>query len=786
MIENYIVNLNQVKLQDLATVGGKNASLGEMIQDLSKYNIKIPQGFALTTTAYTEFLRHNNLAEKINDHLEKLDISNINQLEQIGEMIRSLIMQSHTPPEIEEAVREAIQEIQQSFGPHYSVAVRSSATAEDLPQVSFAGLHDSFLNVSGSSDILIAIKKVYASLYNNRAISYRVINNISHSKTAMSVGIQKMINSEQGASGVMFTIDTETGFDKVIFITSIYGLGEPLVKGLVNPDEFYSFKPSLEQNKYPIIRKNLGSKDHKMIFDAQISEKTRLVEVNSSEKNKYSLEDREIIELSRQALSIEKHYQHAMDIEWSKDGITQEIYIIQARPETVKSFAKGFFYERYYLKNKGRVIAEGKSIGQKIANGRARVVHSIHELDQVKVGDILVAEMTDPDWEPIMKLASAIVTDRGGRTCHAAIVARELGLPTVIGCGNATKQIPQGKMITVSCAEGEQGFIYEGMLNYEKESYQIDKLPKLPVKLLLNVGNPASAFEQQRLPNDGVGLARLEFIIAQMINIHPKACLEFSSLPRELRQQIADLTAAYPDPVSFYVDRLSEGIATIAAAFWPKIVIVRFSDFKSNEYANLLGGEEYEPKEANPMLGFRGASRYVRKEFSDCFELECRAVKRVREKMGLLNINIMIPFVRTLQEAKKVVYLLDKFGLKRGQDGLAIWMMCEIPSNVILANAFLEYFDGFSIGSNDLTQLTLGIDRDSEIIASEFDERDPAMLKLFEQVIDTCRKKNKHIGICGQAPSDYPDLAQQLIDWGITSLSINPDSIIQTWLNLGK
>ena len=703
-----------------------------------------------------------------------------------GKKIRDMIIEQELPKDLEQEIRDAFAEMSQ--GEDIAVAVRSSATAEDLPDASFAGQQETFLNIRGIDNILIAIKEVFASLYNDRAIAYRVHKGFEHAGVALSAGVQRMVRSETGTSGVMFTIDTESGFNDVVFITASYGLGEMVVQGAVNPDEFYISKALLNAGKPAVIRRNLGSKQQKMVYADEHSagKSVKIVPVDKAERNQFSLSNEELVELAKQALIIEKHYGHAMDIEWAKDGDSGKLFIVQARPETVKSRESQNVMERYILKEKGDVICEGRSIGQRIGAGTVRVVNSIHEMDKVQPGDVLVSDMTDPDWEPVMKRAAAIITNRGGRTCHAAIIARELGVPAIVGCGNATDLLTDGQAVTVSCAEGDTGYIYEGQLDFEIQNNSIESMPDLAFKIMMNVGNPDRAFGFAQIPNEGVGLARLEFIINRMIGVHPKALLNMNTLPREIVQAIQERMAGYASPVDFYVDKLVEGISTLAVAFKDKKVIVRMSDFKSNEYANLIGGKLYEPSEENPMLGFRGASRYVSENFRDCFELECRALKRVRDEMGLTNVEIMIPFVRTTEEARKVLELLEKNGLKRGENGLRVIMMCELPTNALLAEEFLQYFDGFSIGSNDLTQLTLGLDRDSGIVSQSFDERDPAVKKLLKMAIDACNAQGKYIGICGQGPSDHPDLAMWLMEQGITSVSLNPDSVLDTWFFLAK
>ncbi|QRN03408.1 phosphoenolpyruvate synthase [Legionella sp. MW5194] len=784
----HTIDFKHLGMQDLEQVGGKNASLGEMISHLSAADVLVPSGFATTADSFRAFLSQNGLDQHIYEMLSNLDPDNINQLTHVGKTIREKVVNTPFSSEFESAVRQSYEQLAKHIGHEdFSVAVRSSATAEDLPDASFAGQQETFLNVRGIDAVLTAIKHVFASLFNDRAISYRVHHGFAHHDVALSAGIQQMIRSDIAVSGVMFTLDTESGFNDVVFITSSYGLGEMVVQGAVNPDEFYVHKPGLNAGRPAVIRRNLGSKALKMVYcdDPNSGRNVKTEEVRGEERLRFSLTTDEIEQLARQALIIEKHYGRPMDIEWAKDGKDGKLYILQARPETVKSRANNQVLERYTLKAKGDVLSEGRSIGQRIGQGRARIIKDISEMDRVKPGDVLISDMTDPDWEPVMKRAAAIVTNRGGRTCHAAIIARELGIPAVVGCGDATKAIHDGDEVTVSCAEGDTGYIYKGLLPFERINLDVDTMPELPIKVMLNVGNPERAFAFQSVPNSGVGLARLEFLISNTIGIHPKALLNYASLEdKKLKQLIDEKTAAYESPVEFYIERLKEGIATIAAAFYPKPVIVRLSDFKSNEYANLAGGQYYEPHEENPMLGFRGASRYVSPDFADCFALECRAVRRVREDMGLRNVEVMIPFVRTVSEASQVIDVLKEHGLSRGQQGLRIIMMCELPSNALLASEFLEYFDGFSIGSNDLTQLTLGLDRDSGLIASQFDERNDAVKALLHMAISTCKKAGKYIGICGQGPSDHQDFAEWLMKEGIDSVSLNPDSVLDTCLFL--
>ncbi len=784
VLQDYIVWFDQLGMNDVERVGGKNASLGEMISHLSSAGVRVPNGFATTSKAYWEFLSANSLNEKINQALAQLDVNDVNALAQVGAEIRSWVMASPLPKSLDESLEQAFEKLQNGNA-ELSVAVRSSATAEDLPEASFAGQQETFLNVKGIDQVKQSVKEVFASLFNDRAISYRVHHEFDHGEVALSAGIQKMVRSETASSGVMFTLDTESGFRDVVFITSSYGLGETVVQGAVNPDEFYVHKQTFEAGRPAILRRNLGSKAIKMIYSQDDSDAlVETVKVEKTLRSVFSLVDDEINELTRQALIIEKHYQRPMDIEWAKDGDDGLLYIVQARPETVKSRSSATILERYLMKETGNVLVEGRSIGQKIGSGPVRVINDLSDMDQVQEGDVLVTDMTDPDWEPVMKRSSAIITDRGGRTCHAAIIARELGIPAVVGCGDASDILKTGQNVTVSCAEGDTGFIYEGLLDFELKENSVDTMPDLDFKVMMNVGNPDRAFDFQALPNDGVGLARLEFIINRMIGVHPKALLNFDSLPSEVKLVVEKRTSGYASPVDFYIDKLVEGISTLAAAFYPKKVIVRLSDFKSNEYANLIGGTLYEPDEENPMLGFRGASRYISETFRDCFYLECEALKRVRNVMGFTNVEVMVPFVRTVGEAKQVVDLLADKGLKRGENGLKVIMMCELPANAILAEQFLEHFDGFSIGSNDLTQLTLGIDRDSGIIAHLFDERNDAIRVLLSNAIDACKSAGKYVGICGQGPSDHPDLAKWLMEQGIDSVSLNPDSVLDTWFFL--
>jgi len=786
-LSDLVLWLDALRMSDLGKVGGKNSSLGEMIGNLGKLGVSVPGGYATTAAAFQQFIAQSGLAKRIQDRLATLDVDNVAELTTAGAEIRRWIIETPLIPEFDKAVREAYAQLCERAGdPDIAVAVRSSATAEDLPDASFAGQQETFLNVSGADDVIHTLKEVFASLYNDRAIAYRVHHGFKHEDVSLSAGVQLMVRSDVGASGVLFTLDTESGFRDAVFVTGSYGLGEMVVQGAVNPDEFYVYKPTLRAGKPAILRRQIGSKQQRMVYSDAPGERVRIEETPIADRARFCLSDEEVHELSRQALIIEDHYGRPMDIEWGKDGHTGKLYILQARPETVKSRARATQVERFHLQARGPVLAEGRSVGQKIGSGTARVVRSIKDMDRVKAGDVLVADMTDPDWEPVMKRASAIVTNRGGRTCHAAIIARELGVPAIVGTGNGLDRIPDGAEVTISCAEGDTGFIYEGRLPFERITADLGQMPPAPLKIMMNVANPERAFDFAMLPNAGVGLARLEMIIASHIGVHPRALLEYDSQDAEIKRKIDERMAGYSSPVDFYVDRLAEGIATITAAFAPQPVIVRLSDFKSNEYANLIGGTKYEPHEENPMIGFRGASRYVDPSFAAAFALECRAMKKVREEMGLTNAWVMIPFVRTLDEGRKVVEVLAENGLKQGQDGLKVIMMCEVPSNALLADEFLEIFDGFSIGSNDLTQLTLGLDRDSSIVAHLFDERDAAVKKLLSMAIQTARRKGKYIGICGQGPSDHPDLAEWLMDEGIESVSLNPDTVVDTWLKLAK
>lgn len=784
-MEQYVVGLETLGMGDVERVGGKNASLGEMISHLSRLGVSVPGGFATTAQAYRDFLAHEGLADRINQTLAELDVDDVDALARSGAQIRQWVMETPFPARLQADITAAWEALTVNAPADFAVAVRSSATAEDLPDASFAGQQETFLNVRGLDNVLKAVHEVFASLFNDRAIAYRVHQGFDHAQVALSAGIQKMVRSDIGAAGVMFTLDTESGFRDAVFVTASYGLGETVVQGAVNPDEFYAYKPALAAGKHAILRRTLGSKAIKMVYNEDKSSGTwvRTVDVEAEARARFCISDEDVHELARQAVTIEKHYGRPMDIEWGKDGADGKLYILQARPETVQS-RTGQVIEKYALAKRGDVLSTGRAIGQRIGAGAARVLSDIREMNKVQPGDVLVTDMTDPDWEPIMKRASAIVTNRGGRTCHAAIIARELGIPAVVGCGDATDKISDGKDVTVSCAEGDTGYIYADKLGFERKEIALDKLPEIPLKIMMNVANPERAFDFASLPNRGIGLARLEFIINVMIGVHPKALLNFDRLDEALQNKIRTMIAGYADPVSFYVEKLTEGIATLAASVAPEPIIVRLSDFKSNEYANLVGGKQYEPHEENPMIGYRGASRYISESFRDCFELECRALKKVRDDMGLTNVQVMVPFVRTLDEARQVTELLAQNGLARGENGLKHIMMCELPSNALLAEEFLQYFDGFSIGSNDMTQLTLGLDRDSGLIAHLFDERDVAVKKLLSMAIQTCRKQDKYIGICGQGPSDHPDLAQWLLDEGIESVSLNPDTVVETWLYL--
>jgi pyruvate,water dikinase len=783
-LTEYVVPFAQTGMHDVARVGGKNASLGEMISQLTRLGIRVPPGFATTADAFREFLAHDGLAKRIEAELARLDIDNVEELARVGTKIRGWVLATPFPPKLEQAIVGAWEAL---GGDRNAVAVRSSATAEDLPDASFAGQQETFLNVRGKADVLKTTHEVFASLFNDRAIAYRAHQGFDHAQVALSAGIQIMVRSDVGSSGVLFTLDTESGFRDVVFITSAYGLGEMVVQGAVNPDEFYVYKPALRAGKLAIVRRELGSKTSKMIYaeNSTSGERVQTIPVPQEQRRRYSLSDADVMALARQALVIEEHYKRPMDIEWGRDGNTGEIFILQARPETVQS-RTGQDIQRFNLKKRSDVIVTGRAIGSRIGAGPARVINSVSEMSRVQAGDVLVADMTDPDWEPVMKRASAIVTNRGGRTCHAAIIARELGIPAVVGCVTATQKISEGQVVTVSCSEGDTGHVYQGRLEFEQQIIKLERMPQIPVKVMMNVGNPERAFDFASIPHSGVGLARLEFIINRMIGIHPRALLEFSTLAAPLRATIREHIGPDIEPVDFFIQRLAEGIATIACAFAPEPVIVRLSDFKTNEYANLIGGSAYEPHEENPMLGFRGASRFIDPTFRSCFELECRALKRVRDQMGLTNVQIMVPFVRTLSEARSVSELLAQNGLKRGADGVKLIMMCELPSNALLADQYLEYFDGMSIGSNDMTQLTLGLDRDSGVVAHLFDERDLAVKAMMSMAIKACRKAGKYIGICGQGPSDHPDLAEWLVDQGIESISLNPDTVVETWMRLAK
>lgn len=783
-MSEYILWLHEVEMGDVDKVGGKNASLGEMLRNLTADgHVKVPGGFATTAQAYREFLAHDGLAERINKTLDELDVEDINRLAETGRQIRQWVLDTPFPPRLDAEIEAAYADLEKEYGTEVTWAVRSSATAEDLPDASFAGQQETVLNVSGLADIKRRIHEVFASLFNDRAISYRVHQGFDHAQVALSAGIQKMIRSDIGASGVMFTLDTESGFRDAVFVTASYGLGEMVVQGAVNPDEFYVHKPTLAAGRPAILRRNVGSKAIKMIYADDGDSPVTTVTVESDQRNLFCLTDEQVQELARQAVHIEQHYGRPMDIEWALDGLDGQLYIVQARPETVQS-RSGNVIERFELKGRSEVLVDGRSIGARIGAGKARVITSLNDMDKVADGDVLVTDMTDPDWEPIMKRASAIVTNRGGRTCHAAIIARELGVPAVVGCGDATERVVDGQEVTVSCAEGDTGFVYQGVLDFELKRIELDSMPEVPVKVMMNVGNPERAFSFAQIPNAGVGLARLEFIINNMVGIHPQALLQLERVPGDVRADIEQRIAAYRDPREYFVKRVVEGISSIAAAFYPNPIILRMSDFKSNEYANLVAGTLYEPEEENPMIGFRGASRYLAPSFRACFDMECEAIRRVREDMGLDNVEIMIPFVRTLDEAMGVTGLLAENGLKRGENGLRVIMMCELPSNAVLAEEFLDFFDGFSIGSNDMTQLTLGLDRDSGLIAHSFDERNPAVLKMLDMAITACNEAGKYIGICGQGPSDHPDLAKWLLERGIDSISLNPDTVVDTWLFL--
>jgi pyruvate,water dikinase len=782
----YVVSLDKLCMEDVGRVGGKNASLGEMLQNLAPLGVAVPSGFATTADAYREFLAHDGLQDKINDRLRDLDVDDVNALQQTGREIRDWIMTIPYPEAMEKAIDEAYAGLEKEYGPETSYAVRSSATAEDLPDASFAGQQETFLNVSGLDNIKKQIREVFASLFNDRAIAYRDHQGFDHSEVALSAGVQKMVRSDIASAGVAFSLDTESGFRDVVFVTGSYGLGEMVVQGAVNPDEFYVHKQTLAAGRPAVLRRTVGQKAIKMVYSGESASPVKTIDVEGNDRLHFCLTDKEVEALAEMVVTIEKHYQRPMDVEWAKDGNDGRIYIVQARPETVQSRTKKNLRESYSLKQEGNLLAVGRAIGSKIGQGKVRLLNSLDQMDKFEVGDVLLTDMTDPDWEPIMKRASAIITNRGGRTCHAAIIARELGIPAVVGCGDATEKVVEGSNVTVSCAQGDEGNIYEGLLEFEHKVEELDNMPELPVKIMMNVGNPDRAFSFAQLPNKGVGLARLEFIINNMIGIHPKALMNADQMEGDVKQAIVERTTAYGDPVEFYISRIAEGVATIAAAFYPETVIVRMSDFKSNEYANLIGGPLFEPHEENPMIGFRGASRYSSDDFAECFKLEVEAMKRVRDEMGLTNVELMIPFVRTTKEADSVVKIMKENGLERGKNGLRLIMMCELPSNAVLAEDFLEYFDGFSIGSNDMTQLTLGLDRDSALVAESFDERNPAVLKMLDMAIKACRDAGKYVGICGQGPSDHPDLAEWLLERGISSISLNPDTVVSTWQRLSE
>jgi len=782
----YVIPLEQLGMDDVGKVGGKNASLGEMLQNLAPLGVSVPGGFATTADAYREFLAQESLDQRIAGELQDLDVDDVAALQKSGAAIRQWIMEVSYPPAMEQAIEEAYTRLEQEYGTEVSWAVRSSATAEDLPDASFAGQQETYLNVSGLDNIKKSIREVFASLFNDRAIAYREHQGFSHEEVALSAGIQKMVRSDIGSAGVAFSLDTESGFDEVVFITGSYGLGETVVQGAVNPDEFYVHKQTLEAGRPSVIRRTLGGKAIQMVYSGKQEEPVATVDVDEAERLKFCINDEEIQSLAAMVVTIEKHYKRPMDVEWAKDGIDGRIYIVQARPETVQSQASSHSIEKYHLKEKSNVLTSGRAIGSKIGQGKVRLFKNLDAMHEFQEGDVLLTDMTDPDWEPIMKKASAIVTNRGGRTCHAAIIARELGVPAVVGCGDATSTLQDGIEVTVSCAEGDERMIYEGLLEYERQVQAMEQMPEIPVKIMMNVGNPDRAFSFAQLPNAGVGLARLEFIINNMVGIHPKALMNPADTPADVQAVINEKTAAYGEPLEYYVSRIAEGVATIAASFYPQPVIVRMSDFKSNEYANLVGGPQFEPEEENPMIGYRGASRYISDDFRACFELECQAMKRVRDEMGFTNVELMIPFVRTLAEAEKVIDILRDNGLERGKNDLRIIMMCELPSNAVLATRFLEFFDGFSIGSNDMTQLTLGLDRDSALVAETFDERDLAVLSMLDMAIKACKQEGKYVGICGQGPSDHPDLAAWLLERGISSISLNPDTVVSTWNHLAQ
>jgi pyruvate,water dikinase len=782
----YVVPLENLCMEDVGRVGGKNASLGEMLQNLAPLGVSVPSGFATTSDAYREFLSHDGLQDKINAALDELDVDDVNELMRVGQQIRDWIMTIPYPQAMEQAIDEAYAKLEAEYGSETSYAVRSSATAEDLPDASFAGQQETYLNVSGLDNIKTQIREVFASLFNDRAIAYRDHQGFEHSEVALSAGVQKMVRSDIACAGVAFSLDTESGFRDVVFVTGSYGLGEMVVQGAVNPDEFYVHKQTLAEGRPSVLRRTLGSKAIQMVYSGDAKSPVKTIDVDPDPRLLFCLSDEEVESLSKMVVTIEEHYKRPMDVEWAKDGNDGRIYIVQARPETVQSQTKKNVREQYILNEEGSILAEGRAIGSKIGKGTTRTLNSLDQMDQFQEGDVLLTDMTDPDWEPIMKKASAIITNRGGRTCHAAIIARELGIPAVVGCGDATEKVAEGIDVTVSCAQGDAGYIYEGLLDFEHKVEELDSMPEIPTKIMMNVGNPDRAFSFAQLPHKGVGLARLEFIINNMIGIHPKALMNADEMEGDVKQAIVERTTAYGDPVEFYIKRIVEGVSTIAAAYYPEKVIVRMSDFKSNEYANLIGGPLFEPEEENPMIGFRGASRYASEDFAECFKLEIEAMKRVRDEMGLTNVELMIPFVRTLDEAASVVELLKENGLERGKNGLRLIMMCELPSNAVLADEFLEYFDGFSIGSNDMTQLTLGLDRDSALVAGSFDERNPAVLKMLDMAITACNKANKYVGICGQGPSDHPDLAEWLLARGISSISLNPDTVVSTWQRLAE
>ncbi|WP_438970923.1 phosphoenolpyruvate synthase [Methylophaga sp.] len=785
-MSEYVISLDDLCMEDVPRVGGKNASLGEMLQNLAPLGVAVPGGFATTADAYREFLKHDGLQDQINARLRDLDVDDVTELQKTGREIRDWIMTIPYPPAMEKAIDEAYLALEKEYGPETTFAVRSSATAEDLPDASFAGQQETFLNVSGLANIKKQIREVFASLFNDRAIAYRDHQGFDHSEVALSAGVQKMVRSDIACAGVAFSLDTESGFRDVVFVTGSYGLGEMVVQGAVNPDEFYVHKKTLADGRPAVLRRTVGQKAIKMVYSGDASDPVKTIDVDEEQRLFFCMTDEEVEALSKMVVTIEKHYQRPMDVEWAKDGNDGRIYIVQARPETVQSRSKKNVRESFVLNEKSDLLAVGRAIGSKIGQGKVRLLNSLDQMDKFEAGDVLLTDMTDPDWEPIMKRASAIITNRGGRTCHAAIIARELGIPAVVGCGDATEKVAEGTDVTVSCAEGDEGNIYAGLLNFDHRVEELDNMAELPVKIMMNVGNPDRAFSFAQLPNKGVGLARLEFIINNMIGIHPKALMNADQMEGEVKQAIKERTTAYGDPVEFYISRIAEGVSTIAAAFYPETVIVRMSDFKSNEYANLIGGTLFEPHEENPMIGFRGASRYSSEDFAECFKLEIEAMKRVRDDMGLTNVELMIPFVRTTKEAESVVKLMKDNGLERGKNGLRLIMMCELPSNAVLAKEFLEFFDGFSIGSNDMTQLTLGLDRDSALVAESFDERNPAVLAMLDMAITACRDAGKYVGICGQGPSDHPDLAEWLLERGISSISLNPDTVVSTWQSLSE